>query len=51
VESATRHPKAGTHRYLHFRFPAIGWRDRHANLARLHDKLALRHSFIDTMPQ
>jgi glutathione S-transferase len=37
--------------YLTFRFPAIGWRERHANLARLHDKLALRHSFIDTMPQ
>jgi glutathione S-transferase len=37
--------------YLDFRFPAIGWRERHANLARLHDKLALRQSFIDTMPQ
>jgi glutathione S-transferase len=36
--------------YLDFRFPAIGWRERHANLARLSDKLAQRQSFIDTRP-
>jgi glutathione S-transferase len=36
--------------YLNFRFPAIEWRERHANLARLADKLATRQSFIDTLP-
>ena len=36
--------------YLDFRFPAIAWRERHANLARLADKLAQRQSFIDTKP-
>jgi glutathione S-transferase len=36
--------------YLDFRFPAIPWRERHANLARLADKLATRQSFIDTKP-
>jgi glutathione S-transferase len=36
--------------YLDFRFPAIAWRERHANLARLSEKLATRHSFIDTGP-
>ena len=36
--------------YLHFRFPAIAWREQHANLARLADKLATRQSFIDTLP-
>jgi len=36
--------------YLDFRFPAIAWRDRHANLARLSDKLATRPSFADTLP-
>jgi len=36
--------------YLDFRFPAIAWREQHANLARLSDKLALRQSFIDTRP-
>ena len=36
--------------YLSFRFPAIGWREPHANLARLADKLAPRQSFIDTQP-
>jgi glutathione S-transferase len=36
--------------YLNFRFPAIAWRDPHANLARLADKLATRQSFIDTLP-
>ena len=36
--------------YLDFRFPAIAWRDRHDNLARLADKLFARQSFIDTLP-
>ncbi|MGL6112865.1 MAG: glutathione S-transferase N-terminal domain-containing protein [Rubrivivax sp.] len=36
--------------YLNFRFPAIAWREPHANLARLHEKLATRQSFIDTLP-
>ena len=36
--------------YLEFRFPDIAWRDEHANLARLADKLATRQSFIDTRP-
>ena len=36
--------------YLDFRFPAIAWREQHANLSRLSDKLALRQSFIDTRP-
>jgi glutathione S-transferase len=36
--------------YLNFRFPSIAWREQHANLARLADKLALRQSFIDTSP-
>jgi glutathione S-transferase len=36
--------------YLDFRFPTIDWRNRHANLARLHDKLAQRSSFIDSRP-
>jgi glutathione S-transferase len=36
--------------YLDFRFPSIAWRDTHANLARLDDKLAKRQSFIDTVP-
>jgi glutathione S-transferase len=36
--------------YLDFRFPEIAWRSRHANLARLFDKLSLRPSFIDTVP-
>jgi len=36
--------------YLDFRFPAIDWRTSHANLGRLHDKLAKRQSFIDTLP-
>lgn len=36
--------------YLDFRFPAIDWRSRHANLARLSDKLGTRQSFIDTRP-
>ncbi|HEY1104442.1 MAG TPA: glutathione S-transferase C-terminal domain-containing protein, partial [Burkholderiaceae bacterium] len=36
--------------WLEFRFPQIGWRLRHPNLARLQDKLSLRQSFIDTRP-
>ena len=36
--------------YLAFRFPQIGWRDAHPNLARLSDKLEARQSFIDTLP-
>jgi glutathione S-transferase len=36
--------------YLDFRFPEIDWRSRHANLARLADKLAGRASFVDTAP-
>ena len=36
--------------YLDFRFPAIAWRERHANLTRLSDKLSARQSFIDTLP-
>ena len=36
--------------YLDFRFPRIDWRGAHPNLARLHDKLATRPSFIDTAP-
>ncbi|MDB5931092.1 MAG: Glutathione S-transferase, N-terminal domain protein, partial [Polaromonas sp.] len=34
--------------YLDFRFPDIQWRSAHPNLARLHDKLALRPSFVET---
>ncbi|HEU4845263.1 MAG TPA: glutathione S-transferase N-terminal domain-containing protein [Burkholderiaceae bacterium] len=37
--------------WLAFRFPEIAWRDSHPNLARLHDKLAERPSFKDTVPQ
>ena len=36
--------------YLVFRFPQIDWRESHANLARLADKLNARQSFIDTVP-
>ena len=36
--------------YLAFRFPQIDWRGRHANLARLADKLNARPSFIETLP-
>jgi glutathione S-transferase len=36
--------------YLDFRFGQLDWRDRHPNLARLQNKLALRSSFIDTNP-
>jgi glutathione S-transferase len=36
--------------YLDFRFPQVGWRDSHANLLRLTDKLFTRLSFIETQP-
>jgi glutathione S-transferase len=36
--------------YLSFRFPDIGWRTDHPNLARLADKMNARQSFIDTAP-
>lgn len=36
--------------YLDFRFSSLNWRDDHANLTRLYDKLATRPSFIDTAP-
>ena len=36
--------------YLDFRFPAVKWREPHANLAKLADKLFARQSFIDTLP-
>lgn len=34
--------------YLDLRFAHIDWRARHPNLARLHEKLALRPSFAET---
>ncbi|MCJ0765816.1 glutathione S-transferase N-terminal domain-containing protein [Variovorax terrae] len=36
--------------YLDFRFPEIDWRGAHPNLAKLYEKLALRPSFIDSVP-
>jgi glutathione S-transferase len=36
--------------YLDFRFPQIAWRDEHANLHKLQNKLMLRQSFVDTRP-
>ena len=36
--------------YLDFRFPAIDWRTPYPNLARLHDKLSQRQSFVDSLP-
>ena len=36
--------------YLDFRFPEINWRDDYPNLAKLHEKLMQRQSFIDTAP-
>lgn len=36
--------------YLDFRFPQIVWRDRHANLAKLAEKLFARPSFVDSAP-
>ncbi|MEN9630094.1 MAG: hypothetical protein RJA10_3322 [Pseudomonadota bacterium] len=37
--------------YLDFRFGHIDWRPDYPNLKKLHDKLALRQSFIDTAPR
>jgi glutathione S-transferase len=37
--------------YLDFRFPAVDWRADHPNLAKLQSKLALRQSFVDTLPE
>ena len=37
--------------YLDFRFPDVTWREAHANLAQLYDKLMLRPSFIETVPK
>ncbi|MEZ5645300.1 MAG: glutathione S-transferase N-terminal domain-containing protein [Burkholderiaceae bacterium] len=36
--------------YLDFRFPAVDWRGTYPNLVKLSDKLALRQSFVETMP-
>ncbi len=36
--------------YLDLRFPAIDWRGRCAHLARLHERLQARPSFINTRP-
>ncbi|MGB6242083.1 MAG: glutathione S-transferase N-terminal domain-containing protein [Castellaniella sp.] len=36
--------------YLDFRNPALDWRSRHANLARLAEKLDGRPSFVSTRP-
>ena len=36
--------------YLDFRFPQVDWRSRHANLAKLAEKLESRQSFQDTRP-
>ena len=36
--------------YLDLRFAAIDWRASYANLAKLQEKLALRTSFVETLP-
>ncbi|AEG94839.1 glutathione S-transferase family protein [Ramlibacter tataouinensis] len=36
--------------YLDFRFPDIDWREPYPNLAKLHEKLMQRSSFVDTLP-
>ena len=36
--------------YLAYRFPDIDWRGSYPNLAKLHEKLIQRPSFIDTKP-
>jgi glutathione S-transferase len=36
--------------YLDFRFGQIDWRSDYPNLHKLHDKLILRPSFVDTQP-
>lgn len=35
--------------YLDFRFPQIDWRERHANLAKLYERLMQRPSFTETV--
>jgi glutathione S-transferase len=37
--------------YLDFRFPDIDWRTPYPNLAKLHEKLAQRPSFSESMPR
>ena len=37
--------------YLDFRFPDLDWRGRHANLAKLYEKLMQRPGFAETVPQ
>jgi glutathione S-transferase len=37
--------------WLDFRLPQLGWKDEHANLARLATKLAERPSFAETVPR
>ncbi|MEI7612448.1 MAG: glutathione S-transferase [Betaproteobacteria bacterium] len=37
--------------YLVFRFPEIVWQESFPNLARIYDKLMLRPSFAETIPQ
>ena len=37
--------------YLDFRFGDIDWRSDHPNLAKLHEKLMQRPSFVDSMPR
>ena len=36
--------------YLDFRFAQIDWRSDYPNLQKLHDKLMLRASFVETQP-
>jgi len=36
--------------YIDFRFTQIDWRTPHPTLARLHEKLMARPSFVDTLP-
>jgi glutathione S-transferase len=36
--------------YLDFRFPQVDWRTEYPNLHKLHEKLAIRQSFIDSAP-
>jgi glutathione S-transferase len=36
--------------YLDYRFPQIDWRGDYPNLAKLHEKLSARQSFVDTLP-
>ncbi len=36
--------------YLDFRFASLNWRERHPNLARLHERLNARPGFAETAP-